>query len=290
MPITSEHSRPRVTDRLVISLAGSNRLKEFQRQPQAHDFEVFEAFDGRSGKGGDFFAFDQFVNRVGISPKGGEVGCSISHYLAIKTFASAAGGGQDVLIVAEDDVVFAPGFEPVVGNILHRFPRFDYVNMAEPYAGSKSVSILAKAALPMSMMAVPVGARNPFSHRVGSVKGRQWGTSLYMVTRSAARSYVEFVRSVERISWVADEYNYWAPRAGIEVSLVRPNLVEGWLGESSIDPDRGHGADRAPFPDTLRSRLSQKLAIRTRLKHTAGVLAATYVDFSPAKEDLSQER
>lgn len=119
----------RVVERRVISLEGSSRLPGFMTQPDAAGFEVWDAFDGRTGAGAEWFDDVAYEARVGENNMPGEIGCTISHLRLMEHFGGASGAADDVLLVAEDDVLFAPDFAAVCQRILQR-SNFGCVVMA----------------------------------------------------------------------------------------------------------------------------------------------------------------
>lgn len=233
----------RIAERLVISLPGSPRQEKFFAQPEARRFTLFPAFDGRTGGGLDRFDPEAFEHRYGHQPKGGEVGAAISHLEAARSFATAEGDKDDLLLVAEDDAVFAPEFDAVVKKLCER-TDFDFILLAHPCEDLSSEWISAvRDWIPMSLFAQPVGAPGSrWKFRVGPTPGTLAGTGLYLMTREASRKLVAFADASPRLSWVADDYESWHKPAGLRRILVlRPNLCD-WLGDSEIGADQPHFA------------------------------------------------
>lgn len=224
-----------ITDRYVISLKGSPRREAFFSQPGVADFVVWDAFDGRTGAGRDRFDVIAFERRAGRPPEGGEIGCALSHAGLLAEFAAGAGHPDDLMLVAEDDVVFTPDFEAVLGRVA-RTHGWDWALLAQPLEDPFQDPFWAKNRdrAPQSLLAKPVGPpSSPWRYRLGNWDGELWGTGLYLVTREAARALTHHAAQ-EGLSWVADDYVTWHAAAGVKVWILLPTIA-GWVGESEIN-------------------------------------------------------
>ncbi len=229
----------RISSRRVISLAGSPRREVFFRQEAARGFEVFDAFDGRSGAGRDRFDAEYFQRRYGRPPEGGEIGCALSHAALWAAFGYAAGDDDDLMLVAEDDAVFSSAFPGVVRRVARRV--VDFAVLAQPGEDPRDNPFwsLDRDLIHLSLFARPVGWPWRWSHRLGAYEGPLCCAGLYLVSRRTARRLVEAIPA-EGQGWPADDYAEWEERAGLAVHLLRPTIA-GWLGGSEINPvDRPH--------------------------------------------------
>lgn len=246
----ADRARAHVTDRVVISLPGSARGAAFAARPFAEAFRVHPAFDGRAGARHPAFDDDGFAERYGREPLGGERGAAVSHLQVIEGFAAATGGADDVLVVAEDDAVLSADLEPTLRRILRRPLGGGVVVLGEltlepghPFDGPAWWAA-SSLAVRLSWLARPVGPRRrPFSRRVGHCSGYAWGAGLYAMDRRGARRLAELARRRGGIDWVADDYAYWGPVAGIDVTVAAPALAT-FEGESTIV--EGQVADMTP--------------------------------------------
>lgn len=268
--------------RVVIALRGSERLGGFFDSPGASRFQVFDAYDGRLHAGDEYFDRDAFAVVEKRQAKPAEVGCAISHLLVMREFATEEGGDDDMMLVAEDDARPADNWLSVVNSILSHRDGFDYVLLANPFddVGEKSLVSISTKLGQLSYLARRVGR----PYRIGSLRGIMRGTGLYLVSRRAARQYVELVNSRGgKIGWCADTYEAWMPVAGMRQIVVEPNLA-GWSGDSSIQEVSSLRFNRdkreALMGDSLLGRVRSNVALRTRMNHVANRISATIDDIS----------
>lgn len=230
-----------IVSRRVVSLADSARRDLFLAQPAAAGFEVWEAFDGRTGAGRDQFDAPAYKARTGKDILPGEIGCVLSHLYLLQHFAGQPGEPDDLLLVAEDDAVLSGEAGDVTRRVAHR-GGFGWALLANPFeqAGHSSFWSRNRDRVALSLTAAWVGpVAAPWRYRLGRYAGDLWGTGLYLVTRQSARALVDYAERV-RVSWTADDYVTWHQRAGVDVHMLRPN-VAGWRGASDIHPtDRAH--------------------------------------------------
>ncbi|MDO5700987.1 MAG: glycosyltransferase family 25 protein [Bowdeniella nasicola] len=278
--MTNSQRPHRIASRVVLGLRDSPRLGGFFAQPGAQGFRHFEAYDAREGGGEEYFDRDRFTSHYGEPPLGGQVGCAISHHLILKEFANEPGVDTDLLLVAEDDARFLPGFERALDRITRNAGPLDYVNLAEPFARTKAGLLhpYAEDAAMLSLTSRIIGWRGVEPIRMGPFSGRAWGAVCYLVSRAAARRITEVARSRGRLSWLADDFTQWAEPADIRVLLVRPDLVT-YDGPSTIEsgtlPPRGLTLREMAREGGVISALRRFAAPRRRLRHLARAWRAT---------------
>lgn len=229
-----------IVDRVVITLDGSPRIAEFEKQFELGQFRRHSAFDGRGGRGEDVFDCNLFVHRVGRLPLGGEIGCAISHFRVLEQFAAKDGRDEDLILVAEDDVRFGSIAEPIINSLLRCGMHPDLVVLYDVFGevGSTSFRGRASETVHLSWLSRIVYREGCRFYRVGTYSGILWGSALYLVSRRAAREYVQWVRGQgERLAWLSDEFHVWARLSGIRPAVLRPGIAST-EGESSISADR----------------------------------------------------
>lgn len=104
----------------VINLASSSdRMDHARQELLAHDIEPVrvDGFDGRQIDLDQFAPYDdrKARNFMGRSMTGGEIGCYVGHQRALTAFRDS---GEDMAIVFEDDITFAPEATQVLGPLL----------------------------------------------------------------------------------------------------------------------------------------------------------------------------
>lgn len=277
----------RIVARRVISLPDSPRRTAFEGNGAASTFTFFDAFDARRGGGEQLFDVEAYAREEGRAPLGGEIGCAISHYLVMREFAEGSGAADDLMLVAEDDVVFSTHLEPVLHKVASLMRAGDLALLADPY-GEMDVRDRRKRSerdVQLSLLARPVGGRHPAHFLFGHYEGEPAGAMLYAVSRRAAALYCAFVAQQGRIQWAADDYRRWALPAGIDVRVLKPNLVS-CRGPSEIGvtddrhtpvltgpPGRAPG-DEEDFLQSIKSFIG----LRTRGLIYRGMVRATISD------------
>ena len=222
----------------VISLAGSPRRATMAAQLDAVpalDWSFFDALRELADLEHNPAATRRAIRRDMTS---GEIGCFASHAALWRELVA---GGDDAVVVLEDDVLFDPGFLAQLGEVV----------AAHPF-----VRLHAKA---------PVAARV-----IGRVAGRHlvryggiaFGTQAYILRRAGATRWLASITRVERP--VDDEIDrFWihgVPNIGIHpsplVELGGPSTIEG--ARRSLPPPRWHelGWQARRAADSARRRLS----------------------------------
>ncbi|MCJ2194094.1 hypothetical protein MUG60_05415 [Kaistella montana] len=279
-----------ITDARVVALSDSRRVEGFFTCLGTERFKLFEAYDGRCGVVPDEFNVDGFRRRRGVDPRPGEIGCAMSHFLALREFAETPGSDIDLLLMAEDDARPTADLEPVLEAISHSPRLVDYAVLASPFEGPgpRPITSVGSRLTQLSLLASPVGPGGARSrYRLGRFDGTTWGTGLYLVSRRAARSYVDLVDDIGGISWVADESVFWAKLAGFDVLALVPNLCD-WEGSSTIREmsDIQHHALQQQKQQSRQGSVTvmrSHLAPRTRLRYLGRRLKATAAELRDRK-------
>lgn len=272
----------RIVKSVVISLENSRRIKGFwEHNSDQFNFELFDGFDGRVRQGSEYFDKEKAERIFGKPVFGGEVGCAISHLQVIREFAYSDGQDSDLLLVAEDDARLVPDARIVVDRILSKFNNIELLILAEGLGGKNMGSWVSLRRNPtnvignMSFKFTPVGSLpNVMAHRVGHVSNALWGAGLYLISRSAAKSYLKLTDNLGRSHWLADYYFYWADKAKIDVLVCRPGLAT-WEGESEILGREEFDLDAGKVGGSLLDRIRLRVALRTRLTRFRASFAAT---------------
>lgn len=279
----------KITSRVVIALEGSSRLDGFFQHPEARDFTVFTAVDGRATTEHIDFRFDLFEERSGRSATGGEAGCAASHAAVLARFAQEDGAPNDLMLVCEDDARFGADTRSVLTKVCRYVRNADMIVLASPFdhAGRRPAASVGARLTQLSWLSLPVGpTKAPLKYRCGRFHGSAWGAGMYLVSREAAGRYTALVRH-HGLSWLADEYHVFAPGAGIDVHALVPNLC-GWEGSSTLrevaDVHRSDALSRAGGApvDVVRSRL----ALRTRYGYLRRQWWATVQDAKTIRRRL----
>lgn len=275
-------ARNKIVRAVVISLPGSDRLPAFmERNGSQFVFEVHDAYDARTGGGDEFFDKARAEQIVQRELKGGEVGCAISHLQVLREFATEPGNDTDLLLVAEDDARLDADAFKVISRARKRLKQIDYLILSEAWGGKDMGSWISLKRNPswrlgnMSLRILPLGpVWNPLEHRVGHVSNDVWGTGLYLISRSAAKSYVGATDEHGRSYWTADLYHYWATKANVDILVCRPGVCD-WEGESQVDNERAFDPSRIPAAKSRAELVRNRVALRTRWARFKGSLRAT---------------
>ena len=133
----------------------------------------------------------------GVPLKDGEIGCALSHLLCYKRILSE---GWDGALVFEDDVVLERGF-----------PQADERIREKRVAGRPQVFLF-------SSCLVPDKKSEPEIERITGA----FGTDGYWISREAAAL---IVKANDPVVTVADLWNRWVVRYGLELYRVWPTTV-----------------------------------------------------------------
>lgn len=279
---------PAVERAVVISLAGSERRERFRAQPGAAGFAFWDAINGRTEDCSQWFDIQASVDRTGIVPPAGFLGCAASHMLVVREFAASEGPDDAVMIVAEDDVLFRPEAAALLEWVIGLRGRYDVGVLSNPWAREERAH-LRRMLMATSQLSALSARRRVLGRRYtfGRFSGPAWSACLYVITRRGARVYAEgLARQGGRQDTAADDWKRFQERWGLDVHILYPGVVD-YMGGSLTRPedslrqeaDASAAAGRARRADTLRTAL----ALRSRAKALQLLLEAT-------RDDLRRRR
>lgn len=274
--------------RVVISLPGSNRIDSFMAQPMAKGFEVFEAIDGRLQESQYNFSMKRYMNYYQHPPTPGQVGCAISHFRVIRSFAVTEGPPSSTLLVAEDDSRFGMDFPGVLGKINKNGP-FDIGVLADrkptnPRAAFQRM-LMAESQLSLFSKFIATPSR---IYRFGRFEGDPYCAALYVITRHGARKFIAETELRGGLPWtVADDWALFRDQYGMDIKVLRPGLVS-YEGDSSTRSDDSMAQDHlinGSYAGII-GRAKTAVAVRSRLAAARLATRATIRDYSTKAQTL----
>lgn len=271
--LAHERRKPVIADKVVISLASAERRNTTVPKLVDAGFRVLDAIDGRlmsKEEIAERFDTALFEDTFLHYPKPGEIGCTLSHLIAISDFAAAAGGADDWIVITEDDAALSPWWGRDLPRALGAAQRLgvdlavlgmysapmgqpakDYCSRHHPLGiGARPVSVLSTGTPMPAVRAVNV-----------IVPQFELGSVGYAMTRSAARTIVAYEG---KPYWVADDWRVMR-RMGLRIGLVKPTLVEP---SSGVESTIRHGDNPRVHDYVMSPR--ERLALKTRLKALRG--------------------
>ena len=189
---------------LVINLEkNKERMAFMDRQLKAFDLDyeripaVYGAALTKDERKKCFARFHSFL-AMGVKLNDGEIGCSLSHLLCCRRILSE---GWDGALILEDDAALEPGFDRTADSIR---------------------SVRAKGRPQVFILSCIGGSHiqndTPSVERIGGAMG----TEGYWISREAAEI---IVRANDPVVTVADKWNRWVGRYGLELYRVWPTTV-----------------------------------------------------------------
>ncbi len=138
------------------------------------DWQRVEAVDGKEMQPQDHVGVDTkgFLLAHGRHIEPGDIGCYLSHIRALQAFL--ADPDVDYGLILEDDVGFEDDFPQLMQKILTQREHFDVLKLSGRHAG----------------MPVPLRKIDE-EHRLVAFCTRHTGAAAYLVSRFAARRYIE---------------------------------------------------------------------------------------------------
>lgn len=126
------------------------------------------AVDGRGRSPADFEIFDAagYAACHGREPAAAEIGCYMSHLVAMRQFLAGDGA---CCVILEDDAVLAPDFASVIDELVRRPDQWDLLLLAGPHSGG-----------PVRLSQVDG------THWIVGMTFRQTGSSAYLINRACA--------------------------------------------------------------------------------------------------------
>ncbi|MGV3016611.1 hypothetical protein [Rothia sp. 88186D007BW] len=85
----------------------------------------------------------------------------------------------------------------------------------------------------ISLLSAVVGEGKNRKYRFGKPVGLVMEAGLYIMTRSAALNYLNYIQRVGNIHWATDQWGYFEKPASINIKVLQPSLC-GFRKVSSI--------------------------------------------------------
>lgn len=117
----------------VLGMDNKNRFESFYSAgAPAQDFVRYSAVDNLDGHVTDEeFDVEFFRSRWHRDPKNAERGCMLSHLNMWRDFLAS---DADWALIAEDDIIISADAEPVVQNIIAKYPHVQMVVLCDALA------------------------------------------------------------------------------------------------------------------------------------------------------------
>ena len=206
----------------VINLARA----KYRRQPMSQQFaklglepEFHEAVDGRHLTREQYAEVDRSTRqRMGLKP---QADGSIANWLSQRqVMQEILKNGPETVAIFEDDAELSPELPSVLAALERRPVDFDIVKL------NRRTS--SKAFIPCQLLVT--------GHNIGRVRYHDFGTEGYVITRAAARRFLEVT---PKMMWEIDQAinNYWENGLNIYY-LDPPVVVHGGAMDSQIEEDR----------------------------------------------------
>lgn len=167
----------------VLGMDNKNRFESFYSAgAPAQDFVRYSAVDNLDGHVTDEeFDVDFFRSRWHRDPKNAERGCMLSHLNMWRDFLAS---DADWALIAEDDIIISADAEPVVQNIIAKYPQVQMVVLCDAFA-------LEAGKMNPRVTYPRISLLSPFvygKYRMGGKYSltRLTGTGLYLISRSGA--------------------------------------------------------------------------------------------------------
>ena len=188
----------------VINLERApERLGRISQQMQrlALPFTRLPAVDARALQASQRAALDEpaYRRKHGMTPLLGELGCYLSHVLAMQQFLASP---AQFALVLEDDVLLHDSLPAVLQGLIRHADRWDMVKLSAVHSGTP----------------VPVLQVAP-DHSLAVMLSRCTGSSAYLVNRRAAQTYAD---GLLPMSLPHDHVIDQGWRFGLKVRLVTP--------------------------------------------------------------------
>ena len=259
----------------VLGMDNKNRFESFYSAgAPAQDFVRYSAVDNLDGHVTDEeFDVDFFRSRWHRDPKNAERGCMLSHLNMWRDFLAS---DADWALIAEDDIIISADAEPVVQNIITKYPQVQMVVLCDAFA-------LEAGKMNPRVTYPRISLLSPFvygKYRMGGKYSltRLTGTGLYLISRSGAELLLKnFDKGTP--GTVADDYPLYE-EWGMDVRYVQPGLCD-WEGSSLIE-DLGirhvETLYRGLQANNIIGRLRVLLAPKARLANAKNALLSTVED------------
>lgn len=251
----------------VINLARAKDRKQRVTQQFAEvglKPEFYEAVDGRQLTKEDYAQVDRRTRqRMGLRQ---QADGSIANWLSQRqVMREIVKNGPETAAIFEDDAELAPELPSVLAALEQRPVSFDIVKLNR--------RTRSKNFIPYRQLLT--------GHSIGRIRYHDFGTEGYVITREAARRFLE---ATPKMMWELDMAinNYW--ENGLNIYYLDPPVVfHGGEQDSQIEEDRRHSRRlhrktsnsamilwrRAPW--SIRRHLSRSREFRRRLREDKSI-------------------
>ena len=143
-----------------------------------------------------------YRRKHGMTPLAGELGCYLSHVLALRAFLAS---GARFALILEDDALLHDSLPAVLAGLMDRPNRWDVAKLSAVHSGTP----------------VPYAEVAP-GHRLAVMLSRCTGSSAYVLNRRAAQAYTDGQHGLLPMSLPYDHVFDQGWRFGIKFRLVTP--------------------------------------------------------------------
>jgi glycosyl transferase, family 25 len=172
-----------------------------QLQQLALPFERISAVDARQLTPQQLAQLDEsnYRRKHGMTPVLGELGCYLSHVVAMQAFLAS---GAEFALVLEDDVQLHPSLPAVLAGLHTHRTRWDMCKLSAVHSGTPQTNVQLAP-----------------GHHLAVMLSRCTGSSAYALNRRAAQAYVQ---QLLPMSLPYDHVFDQGWRFGLQVRLVTP--------------------------------------------------------------------
>ena len=226
-------------------------------------FDFHEAVDGRKLTEDHYAKVDRWTRqRMGLRPQAdGSIGNWFSHRQVMQEIVE---NGPEAAAIFEDDAELASQLPDVLAALERPSFFFDIVKL-----NRRSMN---KAFIPYRQLTT--------GHHIGRIRYHDFGAEGYVITREAARRFLEIT---PRMMWTIDQAinNYW--ENGLNVYYLDPPVVMHEGQDSQIEEDRRRSRElhrqtensiitlwrRAPW--SIRRYLSRRREFKRRIRQDKSI-------------------
>ncbi|WP_044470999.1 glycosyltransferase family 25 protein [Mannheimia massilioguelmaensis] len=255
--------------KFLISLEKDVQRRElFFSQPDTADFEVFNAIN-TMGKDlvslGNIFDIIKFGQYYGRNVTKGEIGCTLSHLTIYeKIINDETIGEQEYTLICEDDALFATDFQKNIDAIIQQNIGADIILTGQSKILSfNDADLEINYPVTLSVLRKKVhGTDYTYSY---PYKNYFAGTVSYLITKAAARKFLNQMTNGHLPFWLADDFILFKDKFNIDSLVIRPLLViENPNLTSNLQGLRG-SLNNNLFKKVLKYPLKKLLAIKRNL-------------------------
>ena len=212
----------------------------------------------------DYFDVHESQLKYGNLPSLGEIGCSISHFLAIKDFTNSK---YNNLVILEDDAQPTHRFYSLMSRLETIKLEDDAVYVLGHSALSKTDSMLYWGMHPIKKEG------RLLDSQIGRSKYMNWcGTVAYMLNKNSSQKFVS--QMPPQLKHIADDWRYIARKTNLKIYHSKPLFVLENITDFSSAIEKNRLTDKRKkyvrdihfksLPDYLKYL---KKALRRRIKN-----------------------